>query len=256
MLSRYSALAFSKSLVAIATWLSLPIHSSTTARRVIGFLPHASWPPGARRGGTSSDNDRRRPFCACAPVVPPRCGPLQAPGSECLQSGSAGSAADAALASSTRVMAISPGNRPWRGGSWFRPAPSATTPVRPGKSVPTALRQSIRRGRAPGGKAGRWRGPEPRAPAAIWPAAHGSARWRSSPCTGTAMRGRVQPYIWVSSSRAGWPLNMDEMVQLGQHFHAQGGKLVVQLEDGNLVAGNDAAGKKSTASPLPRRTLG
>ncbi len=33
------------------------------------------------------------------------------------------------------------------------------------------------------------------------------------------------------------------MVLLGEHFDAQGRKLVLQFEDGELVAGNDARGK-------------
>ena len=50
--------------------------------------------------------------------------------------------------------------------------------------------------------------------------------------------------------------DMDEMILLRQHFHADGRKLVVQFEDAQLVARNDARGKDHAVAGSVSFTLG
>ena len=86
-----------------------------------------------------------------------------------------------------------------------------------------------------------------------------ACRWRASPCTGTEILGLIQRYICSSSSRQGWPGDVDEMVALGDHLDALADQLVVQVVEGALVAGDDLGAEDHRVAglePHPRVLAG
>ena len=106
-----------------------------------------------------------------------------------------------------------------------------------------ALRRSVRRGPAPAATIGHWPAPAPAGTCSDLARRACSVMWRSSPCTGMAMRGPGPAIHLFQLVAAGMAGDMDEMILLGQHLHAQRRQLVLQLEDRQFVAGNDAGGK-------------
>ena len=77
-----------------------------------------------------------------------------------------------------------------------------------------------------------------------------AARWRASPCIGTAIFGLDPAIHLLELVAAGMAGDVDEMILLGDHLDAPRHQLIVEIVERALVAGDDLRGEDRRVAGL------